>query len=175
MLFGLWSEPGNERYDEVVSQSEHALQCAALAEADGAGPELQVAALLHDVAHLWENEDEFRDTDLAHEVVGARWLIEWFGNAVAAPVALHVAAKRYLVAVEPAYADTLSPASVHSLKLQGGPMNADEVARFEANNHHAEAVRLRRWDDRAKDPSVKTPGSEQYREAIRACLAALPR
>ncbi|WP_425309709.1 HD domain-containing protein [Ammonicoccus fulvus] len=175
LLFGLWSDRGNERYDEVVSQSEHALQCAALAEADGAGPELQIAALLHDVAHLWESEEEFRDTDLVHEVVGARWLTEWFGNAVAAPVALHVAAKRYLVAVEPEYADTLSPASVHSLKLQGGPMNQEEVARFEANKHHADAVRLRRWDDLAKDPEATTSGFEHYREPIRACLTLAPR
>lgn len=170
LLFGFWDQHGNERYDEAVTQTQHALQCAALAEADGAEASLQVAALLHDVAHLWETHDEFRNTDLGHEVVGARLLTRWFGQAVAIPVALHVLAKRYLVAIEPEYADTLSPASVHSLELQGGAMTSTEIRRFEESPHHCDAVRLRRWDDLAKDPKANPPGFEHHRAAVLASL-----
>ena len=73
-----------------------------------------------------------------------------------------MAAKRYLCAVEPQYRARLSPASVHTLALQGGPMNTAEITAFESEPHHADAVRLRRWDEAAKDPTVTAPPLAHY-------------
>ena len=122
---GLFATRGRALYfGEAVSEAEHALQSAALARADGAGDTLVVAALLHDVGHLLHGLGEDlaeRGLDGRHEEVGHAWLSDYFGPAVAEPVRLHVAAKRYLCAVEPAYLTGLSPASRQSLGLQGGP------------------------------------------------------
>ncbi len=105
------------------------------ARSEGAPDHLVAAALLHDVGHLVSDDNVTLDDDLTddfhHERVGAQYLARWFGPEVTAPVALHVAAKRYLCAVEPGYLDGLSPSSTRSLALQGGPMSADEVTRFE--------------------------------------------
>jgi predicted HD phosphohydrolase len=87
-------------------------------------------------------------------------------------VRLHVAAKRYLCAVEPSYFNTLSPASVHSLQLQGGPMSTEEIAEFEQSPFYPEAVRLRRWDDLAKDPEMTTAGIEHFLEFVPLCAKA---
>ncbi len=142
-------------YDEAVSQLDHALQTAALARAEGAPEALVVAALLHDVGHLLELRDGGAAhgdvaVDLGHEARGARWLARLFAPDVTGPIALHVAAKRYRCAVDPAYQDGLSEGSRRSLARQGGPMDAAEVARFEANPAHPDAVRLRGWDDGGK-------------------------
>ncbi len=154
-LVALYASPAALRmYDEAVTELDHALQAAALAQADGAPDHLIAAALLHDVGHLVSDDNVTLDDDLTddfhHERVGARYLARWFGPPVTAPVALHVAAKRYLCAVEPGYLDGLSPSSARSLALQGGPLSADEVGRFEQLPHHDDAVRVRRWDDQAK-------------------------
>jgi gamma-butyrobetaine dioxygenase len=155
---------GERLYGERVSQSQHALQCAALATADGASESLIVAALLHDYGHL---ADEAADvdrpgSDAQHEMAGAALLGELFGPAVIGPIALHVAAKRYLCAVDPEYLGTLSPASIHSLALQGGPFTTAQAAGFARLDGAADAVRLRRWDDLAKAPDAKTPGFDAY-------------
>ena len=110
-----------ERYDDVVSQLDHALQCAALALDEGASDADVAAALLHDIGHPLMG-DSSAERDLAHERVGAHWLGRAFGPEVTAPIQAHVAAKRYLCAVEPGYLGGLSEASVHTLALQGGPM-----------------------------------------------------
>jgi phosphonate degradation associated HDIG domain protein len=154
-LLALYASPGAMRmYDEAVTELEHALQSAALARADGADDSLVVAALLHDVGHLVSDDnvplDEHLTEDFHHEHVGARYLAPWFGPEVTGPIALHVAAKRYLCAVEPGYLDGLSPSSTRSLALQGGPMSHDEIAAFERRPHHEAALQVRRWDDRAK-------------------------
>ena len=103
-------------------------------------------------------EGAFVAADRAHDSVGERLLGRWFGPEVCAPVGMHVAAKRYLCAVEPAYAHSLSPVSVRSLAVQGGPMRATEVAEFESHPGWEAAVQLRRWDDEAKstEPAAKT-------------------
>ena len=147
---------GRERYDEEVTQLAHALQTAAHARADGAEPALVAAALLHDVGHLLVLRDGGVadgdvDADLAHEARGARWLAALFPPAVTGPIALHVAAKRYRCAVDPAYHGSLSAGSVRSLVRQGGAMDPEEQARFERNPAHLDAVRLRSWDDAGKD------------------------
>jgi phosphonate degradation associated HDIG domain protein len=160
VLSDMVEKHGNDLYGgEPVTQLQHALQCAQLAENEGASAALITAALLHDVGHLLEDDFEDapeHDSDRRHEDLGDAFLSKWFGPNVTEPVRLHVAAKRYLCAVDPGYFDSLSPMSRHSLMLQGGPMSADEVAEFEANPHCKDAVRLRRWDDRGKDPQMKT-------------------
>ena len=168
--------PGREAYvGEAVSQAEHALQAAWLAEREGAPDALVVSALLHDVGHLLvAASDELADRglDARHEEAGAAWLAEHFGPEVAGPARLHVAAKRYLCAVDPGYRDRLSAASRRSLAFQGGAMTTDEVDGFRRDPHHAEALRLRRWDDEAKIPGLDVPGPEHYRSRIEAAARA---
>lgn len=99
------------------------------------------------------------------QIVGGATLV---GEAVTEPIRLHVTAKRYLCTVEPGYVASLSPASVYSLGVQGGPMQRAELAEFEANWYAAAAIRLRRWDDMAKDPAVQVPGFDHYTATLRA-------
>lgn len=158
---------------EAVTQTQHALQCAALAEAKGASAELVSASLLHDIGHLLEPEFETAhngDDDMVHEDLGEAFLEQWFGPAVTQPVKLHVAAKRYLCATNESYLAKLSPASVHSLRLQGGPMTDEEVSEFEANPHYRDAVRLRVWDDLAKDPEASTPDVAHFMKYVENSL-----
>jgi phosphonate degradation associated HDIG domain protein len=156
---------GGDTYGETVSQREHALQCAALAAEDGAGEALIAAALLHDFGHLSEGLGDLAEQagrDARHEPEGARRLAAWFGPAVTRPVALHVAAKRYLCAVEPDYLGGLSAASILSLSLQGGPFDAEQARRFERAPSAVDAVRLRRWDDLGKVEGLATPSLESW-------------
>lgn len=134
---------------ERVDQRTHALQCAALAAEARADDELVVAAALHDVGRAADVARRYRGP---HEQAGAAFAREHLTERVAWAIERHVAAKRYLVAVDPAYHDGLSEASVRSLRVQGGPMTPDEVAAFEAWPWSGDAVALRRWDDLAKDP-----------------------
>lgn len=163
----LYSRWGNDNYDEDITQLSHAVQCASLAKASGASDELVVAALLHDIGHLIDLDtsgahEGSLDTDLKHEAVGAQALAKLFSAAVTAPVALHVEAKRWRCAAEPAYRDALSPASTASLLLQGGPMNPDERARFEAHPQFSAATRLRSWDDTGKSDDTVDPPFERF-------------
>jgi phosphonate degradation associated HDIG domain protein len=177
-LLGILSDWGAVQYgDEAVTQLQHALQCAELAEVEDGRPHLIAAALLHDIGHMVDAEgryasDEHAETDRHHEDKAALFLSRVFGPEVTEPIRLHVPAKRYLVATDQAYADTLSAASVHSLQLQGGPMTADEVAAFEQGPYWDTAVLLRRWDDRGKNPAHRTPPLQHYRPALEAAMAA---
>lgn len=156
----------------AINQLQHALQAAALAEADNAPPATVLASLLHDVGHMVHDLGEdpaARGVDDVHEELGATWLAERFGPEVSEPVRLHVTAKRYLCTVEPDYFSKLTPDSVRSLKLQGGPMSPDEVTAFRADPFHAEAVRLRRYDEGAKDPRAQTPDFDHYLRHVAAC------
>jgi gamma-butyrobetaine dioxygenase len=166
-ILALYLLRGAEHYDEAVSQTSHAVQCALLAERAGATPALVAAALLHDIGHLVGRR---RAGDDRHEVVGARRLGRAFGPDVTGPIAGHVAAKRYLCAVDPLYRAWLSEGSERSLVLQGGPMSAEEVRRFEADGAGADAVRLRRWDDEAKDTGARVPPIDAYRDLLSAVL-----
>jgi len=161
---------GAERYDEEIFQLAHGEQTAALARAAGASDALVAAALLHDVGHLLEiaarQGARDRTTDHRHEARGSAWLSTLFRPAVTAPIALHVRAKRYLCAVDPGYLAVLSPGSVASLERQGGPMDATEVAAFEANPEWEDAVALRRWDDDAKVPDLAVPPARSYRPLL---------
>ncbi len=164
-------ERAQQLYDEDITELQHGLQAAVVAAADGAPDALVAAALLHDVGHLLLGDHfpigEALPRDFRHEEVGARYLARWFSPDVTEPVALHVAAKRYLVATDPDYAATLTPSSVRSLEIQGGPMSAEEVAAFERRRGWKEAVKLRRYDDLAKDPAMETPPFASFEGILR--------
>jgi phosphonate degradation associated HDIG domain protein len=161
-------------FGEDVTEAEHALQSAHLAErCDAAGP-LVAAALLHDVGHLLHRKGEDvadRGVDAKHETIGHAWLTRFFGPAVAEPVRLHVAAKRYLCAVDKDYLARLSPASNQSLDLQGGPFTEAEVAEFERQPYFADAIRLRHWDDEAKVVGLDVPSFDHYRLLLKTLLS----
>ena len=162
---------GRDYGSERVRQLEHALQCAALAEAEGASAALITAALLHDIGHLIHDVGQRpgeRGIDDRHEVLGEDWLRQWFSAEVTEPVRLHVAAKRYLTGTDIGYFATLSPASVRSLELQGGPFSAKEAAQFIELPQASEAVRLRRWDEAAKVPGKATPELKHFRRHLEA-------
>ena len=150
----------------LVNQKAHALQAAALADEQGLGDEMVIAALFHDVGHMRdENDIALADhgVDDQHEDVSAAMVEPLFGQAVSEPVRLHVAAKRYLCATESTYFAKLSPDSVRSLELQGGPMSKEEVAAFDANPYAQNAVALRRIDEQAKVKDLAVPGLDHYR------------
>jgi phosphonate degradation associated HDIG domain protein len=170
-IAGLFARRGQEHYGEDITQLEHALQTAALARHLGSPPALVAAALLHDVGHLIDGADDWGEGDLRHDRTGAAWLARHFGPEVTQPVRLHVAAKRYLCAVEADYFSRLSDASVRSLAHQGGPMSPEEVAAFRAQAGHEDGVLLRRWDDGGKVEGLEVPGFDDYR----ALLAGLVR
>ncbi|HLY53554.1 MAG TPA: HD domain-containing protein [Steroidobacteraceae bacterium] len=152
-------------FGERVSMTEHGLQAAWFAQNEGTAETLVVAALLHDVGHLLEAvPDDISDwkADARHEELGGRWLAQRFGPQVSEPVRLHVAAKRYLCATDNRYFSRLSSASVHTLSLQGGPMSAREVQRFESEPYFREAIRVRLWDDQGKVAGLKTPPLAAY-------------
>jgi predicted HD phosphohydrolase len=161
-LHGATSCEGQRR--ESVSAMNHALQCGRLAEDAQADAALVTAALLHDVGHFVAIDDigEKDDIDDVHDPRGVAVLLRDFPAAVIEPIRLHVAAKRYLTAVELGYRRGLSPASMHSLGQQGGPFRGAEIACFEALPFAEDAVRLRRWDDLAKQPDRVTPGLAYY-------------
>jgi phosphonate degradation associated HDIG domain protein len=172
----LFKQKGDATYlGERVSQTAHALQAAWAAEQAGVSDALIAAALLHDVGHLLPDLSEDSAPDNipdAHEERGARWLERHFGPDVVEPVHLHVAAKRFLCATEPAYLGTLSEASLRSLELQGGPFTADEAARFRLGRYAEAAIALRRLDEQAKVPGLPTPDLEHFRPILEKAHAA---
>lgn len=162
----LFAQHGEQLYEdkrrESVTALQHALQCAQLAEWAHAEPTLVAAALLHDIGHFLDLRPGAQDIDDVHEYRALPLLAEGFSAAVTEPIRLHVQAKRYLVATDAGYAGTLTPASVHSLALQGGPMSRDEQRDFEAECFAQQAIALRRWDDLAKEPGKTTPPLAYY-------------
>ena len=174
----LFDEKGALVYGEAVNQVEHALQCGALAEAEGAPPPLVVAAELHDVGHMLHRDAagavQAGDND-RHELLGAKFLLRWFGPEVAEPVRLHVEAKRYLCAREAGYWEALSPLSQRTLEIQGGPFTDEQARAFEQLPHAQAAVSLRRWDDIGKKGGVSTPPLDHYLALAAGCaLSAHP-
>ena len=169
-ILALYESRGTQAYfGERVSMVEHSLQSAHFARAERAPEALVLAALLHDIGHLREELPgviEEWTLDAHHEEIGARWLARRFDKAVCEPVRLHVPAKRYLCATDAGYFARLSAASVHTLKLQGGPMSASEVAHFETQPFWREALRVRRWDDQGKVAGLKTIALQDYAPLI---------
>lgn len=165
-LADIFERRGGEEYlGEPVTMAEHMLQGAYLAEQQGESEEIIVAALLHDIGHFTSEFGTFSmdDThDRYHEEAGARILERFFPSIVTDCVRLHVAAKRYICATDPRYFGQLSEASIHSLKLQGGPMSPEEVAEFEKHPNVREIVRVRYLDDAGKVAGMETPGFSHY-------------
>jgi len=164
---------GALHYGEAITQYAHAVQCARLAQEHGCPPAMIAAALLHDVGQFIDNagnKAELDGSDGQHEETGAAFLSAYFGPDVTEPLRLHVAAKRYLCAVEPGYRAELSAASQLSLQLQGGPLAGDEIAAFESEPFFADSILLRRFDDAAKRPDWAVPPLDTYRPLLAALL-----
>ena len=165
-LAGIFERRGAEDYlGEPVTVAEHMLQGAWLAEQEKAPEELVVAALLHDIGHFTSEFGTYSPddtTDRHHDEAGGEILAPFFPEVVTDCVRLHVAAKRYLCATDKSYFGKLSPASVHTLSLQGGPMSKDEIAEFERNPHFREAVQVRLWDESGKVAGMKTRKFRDY-------------
>ncbi|MBO6701249.1 MAG: phytanoyl-CoA dioxygenase family protein [Pseudomonadales bacterium] len=155
LLIKLSAQDAEDYIGEPVSQLQHALQAAALAEAAQADEPQILSALLHDVGHWCEPGAE-RMKHLGamhHERLGQKFLDQLgLHPDVGALVGLHVDAKRYLAGSQSEYIAKLSAASAETLRLQGGPMNTDEQRAFESHVLHQKALQLRAWDEAAKDP-----------------------
>lgn len=175
-VFALFAGRGSAAYfGEAVSMTDHALQAAHFAELMGEGETVVAAALLHDVGHLIATvPDDINEwkVDARHEATGARWIAARFGAELAEPIRLHVRAKRFLCATDAGYVAQLSAASVLTLKLQGGAMSADEVARFEGEPGYREALIVRRCDDRGKVAGLATRRLEDYRGLLQSLAAS---
>jgi phosphonate degradation associated HDIG domain protein len=175
-LADIFERRGGEEYlGESVTMAEHMLQGAFLAEQGGEDEMIIVAALLHDVGHFTSEFGTFSmdDTqDKYHEEAGARILERFFPQAVVDCVRYHVAAKRYLCATDPKYLGQLSAASLHSLKLQGGPMSAGEVVQFEKHPALQAIVKVRRFDDAGKVADMATPAFRHYAPMIQRVVDA---
>ena len=154
--------------NEDVTQLEHALQCADLAEKHKLPHPTIVAALLHDIGHLlYEDVDPIhKGEDGHHENLGADYLSKFFKENVTLPIRAHVDSKRYLSKVEEGYYESLSEASKLSLKAQGGPFTEEEAEKFINKPFMKEAVEMRRFDDMAKVLNKKTPDLNHFRQYL---------
>jgi phosphonate degradation associated HDIG domain protein len=169
----LFAAHGHIEYSgEPVTQLEHALQCAQLAESNGAQAELITASLLHDLGHMLNRLGETpsaRGLDDQHQYFSIPFLRPLFPPAVIEPIRLHVDAKRALCALEAGYYDALSEDSKRSLALQGGTFAPDAARGFAAKPFAHDAMCLRRWDDAAKVEGKATPALSHYLAIAARC------
>lgn len=164
---------GHLDYGESISMQEHMLQAACIAEQKGEDDAVIVATLLHDYGHLVCNmpNNTFLDgIDNYHEEVGAKALENWFDEDIVGAVRLHVDAKRYLCTATPAYRDKLSPASITTLEVQGGPMNEEEMAAFREKSGYRLALKVRVYDDLGKKLQMERPELDYYVPKLKACI-----
>ncbi len=173
-IFDLFSRRGAEEYmGESVSMAQHMEQTAACAVADAAADSLVASALLHDIGHFvgdFPIDALEKGVDNLHEEAGAQFLAPWFPVSVTEPIRLHVAAKRYLCKTDEGYFDRLSAASVNSLRVQGGPMNAGEVRQFESSPYYRDAVKARLYDDDGKIAGLTIKPVREYRKLLESLL-----
>lgn len=171
-IMELYRRYGHDDYiGEPVSQLEHMVQCAQLAETEGFDEEVILAAFFHDIGHFCEHVSEVEQMDgfgaVDHEKLGADFLREHhFSERIASLVQNHVQAKRYLVSREPGYYDRLSEASRQTLEFQGGRMSDEEADRFEADPLFNAHIRLRRWDEMAKREHQPVGSLDRYEDMI---------
>lgn len=173
-ILALYQRGGNDAYfGEDVTQLQHALQAAASAVEARADDELVVAALLHDIGHLLPGDNHHDEIGVVdHDQTCIAWLAaRGFSSRLISLVSGHVSAKRYLVATRAEYRNRLSATSQRTLELQGGAMTPAEVEVFEAHPHFRDVLRLRSWDEQAKDPGRDVPGLEKYLPRIDGVLA----
>ncbi|XP_013387539.1 uncharacterized protein LOC106156700 [Lingula anatina] len=179
-LFSLYRDYGECDYlGESVTQVQHAIQCAMQAENEGFPHKVILGALLHDVGHLvgLVQKRERMETEgitlgvKNHERVGEKYLKSLrFPEEITTFVRGHVNGKRYLVYKDPGYHDKLSPASKMTLVHQGGPMTAEQAKEFEKHPQFEALVRMRTWDDLAKDPNMRMEPLVKYEEMCRNYL-----
>lgn len=173
-LFAVYRSLGSEAYrGEDVSQLDHALQAAHLAEQAGAPADLIFAALLHDYGHYvhdMDGRDIMAGIHDHHDARGADALAAWLPPTVTEPIRLHIEAKRYLCAIDPDYLVGLSLGSRYSLGVQGGPMSDSEAETFARRPHALAAARVRRWDDGAKVAGALVPDLDHYRALLETMM-----
>lgn len=163
----LFLKGGNEQYfGEKVTQFEHAAQAAMLAKKSGASVEVQIAAFLHDIGHLLEDEQADQMNGYGrkdHEEAAAEWLRNsGFSERIILLTENHVNAKRYLCFSNPDYYMALSEASKVTLEFQGGRMTLEEAVIFENNPYFRDIINLRLWDDEAKVVGKETPDLQYF-------------
>jgi phosphonate degradation associated HDIG domain protein len=160
---------------EKISQIEHAYQAAQAAEKDGWDDEVVLAALFHDIGHICINEEQYHDMGVfgnqEHEKVGKEYLLRHgFSQKIADLAGNHVTAKRYLTYKYPEYLAKLSEASIKTLAYQGGPMNAQEAEAFEKDPLFKASLKLREYDEMAKEENVPLPDAEYYKHMAKRHL-----
>lgn len=176
-VLSLYEKFGGEDYiGEPVSQIEHMCQCAQLAEKEGYDTEVILAAFFHDIGHLCEHITKVELMDgygvVDHEKLGADYLRQkGFSEKIAKLVASHVEAKRYLTCRSPDYYEQLSPASKETLAFQGGVMTDAEAMAFESDPLAELYIRLRKWDEQAKQEHIPLPSLAHYRTLMQQHLA----
>jgi len=170
----LFSRHGSAQYSgEPVTQLEHALQTAHLAEQSDASDELVTACLLHDLGHLLNEQGDtptLRGIDDTHQYYALPFLRGLFPPAVLDPIKLHVDAKRYLCRASEGYWAKLSADSKRSLELQGGTFAPAEAATFLGQPGAHDAVLLRQWDDLAKQQDLHTPSLAHFMARAARCM-----
>jgi phosphonate degradation associated HDIG domain protein len=175
----LFARHGAAQYSgEPVTQLAHALQTAHFAEQSDAGDALVTACLLHDLGHLLNEQGEtptLRGIDDTHQYFALPFLRGLFPDAVLDAIKLHVDAKRYLCQVDAGYFEALSADSKRSLALQGGVFDAAAAAAFLVQPGAPDAVRLRRWDDLAKQAELATAPLAHFLERAAACAGSAQR
>lgn len=164
---------GQNKYDEVVTISDHMLQAATIAHDEGASKTDVLSCLFHDIGHMIIDEDESyikEDRNKYHETVAADYLSKIFIEDVIGPIKNHVNAKRWLCSTDKTYYDFLSPASKQSFEEQGGYMTVKEMEAFSSSKYFHHAIKVREIDDRAKIKDKQTNSIEFYRDYIIDCL-----
>jgi phosphonate degradation associated HDIG domain protein len=175
-IFLLYARYGLQEYiGEPVSQLEHMSQAAQLAMDEGQDDEVVLAAFLHDIGHLCVSRTQ--ENNMAgfgtkdHQKIGADYLRDLgFPEKIAALVEGHVEAKRYLCFINPEYLTKLSEASQETLKLQGGIMTSTEAQVFEQNPLRPLMVKMRLWDDAAKEINQGLIDFDLMKEKMEAVL-----
>jgi len=175
-VFQVYADHGNDDYiGEAISQIEHATQGAQMAEEEGYDDEVILAAFFHDIGHLCVKKDPRNDMGgyvmVKHERVGANYLRRrGFSEKIAKLIENHVEAKRYLTFKNPEYYSNLSEASKKTLEFQGGPMTAAEAQTFEKDLHFEMSIKMREWDERAKETDIPVPNLEYLKDKTRRHL-----
>ena len=170
LVINFIKETGHTRYDESVTQLEHALQAADLASKSVSEPILIASALLHDIGHLlideFSGDDRFLLNDLNHELIGARFFEKYLPKEAIATIRLHVPVKRYLCSTEKDYFSSLSNASKRSFELQGGYLTIKQQKSIEQEDYLQSAIKIRKWDDKSKISGKVVPPLEDYRDIL---------